>query len=36
MAFAAAKLQRVGPHLPPEQQIRELAAAVSLQTLAAA
>ncbi|MEO9457074.1 1-phosphofructokinase [Chromobacterium phragmitis] len=36
MAFAAAKLQRVGPHLPPEPQIRELAAAVSLQTLAAA
>ncbi|MBA8736847.1 1-phosphofructokinase [Chromobacterium violaceum] len=36
VAFAAAKLQRVGPHLPPEQQIRELAAAVSLQTLAAA
>ncbi|MEO3958996.1 1-phosphofructokinase family hexose kinase, partial [Chromobacterium piscinae] len=36
VAFSAAKLQRVGPHLPPEQQIRELAAAVSLQTLDAA
>ncbi|POZ61568.1 1-phosphofructokinase [Chromobacterium alticapitis] len=35
MAFAAAKLQRVGPHLPPPQHIRELAAAVSLRTLAA-
>ncbi|QEL55804.1 1-phosphofructokinase [Chromobacterium paludis] len=35
VAFAAAKLQRIGPHLPPPPQIRELAAAVSLQTLAA-
>ncbi|AUH50436.1 1-phosphofructokinase [Chromobacterium sp. ATCC 53434] len=33
VAFAAAKLQRVGPQLPPPDDVRELAAAVSLSTL---
>ncbi|MEN3032791.1 1-phosphofructokinase [Chromobacterium amazonense] len=36
VAFAAAKLQRVGPHLPPPQHIQALAAAVSLKKLEAA
>ncbi|OHX11401.1 1-phosphofructokinase [Chromobacterium sphagni] len=36
VAFAAAKLQCVGPHLPEPQLIRRLAGEVRLQTLAAA
>ena len=36
VAFAAAKLQSVGPHLPAAEQIRQLADAVRLQDLAAA
>ncbi len=34
VAFAACKLQRIGPHLPPPQQVRERAAAVRMQRVA--
>lgn len=34
VAFAACKLQRIGPHLPPPQQVRERAAAVHMQRVA--
>ncbi|MCS3804477.1 1-phosphofructokinase [Chromobacterium alkanivorans] len=33
VAFAAAKLARVGPHLPPPEQVRAMAAQVRLQSL---
>jgi 1-phosphofructokinase len=32
-AFAAAKLTRLGPHLPPQEQIRALAQQITLTTL---
>jgi 1-phosphofructokinase len=34
VAFAACKLQRLGPHLPPPGQVRERAAAVQMQRVA--
>lgn len=34
VAFAACKLQRLGPHLPPPAQVRERAAAVRIQRMA--
>ncbi|MCO5400203.1 1-phosphofructokinase [Ralstonia soli] len=34
VAFAACKLQRLGPHLPPAAQVRERAAAVRMQRVA--
>jgi len=34
VAFAACKLQRIGPHLPPPVQVREQAAAVRMQRVA--
>ena len=34
VAFAACKLQRLGPHLPAQEQVRERAAAVQMQRVA--
>ncbi|MGM3273354.1 1-phosphofructokinase [Ralstonia sp. 24A2] len=34
VAFAACKLQRIGPHLPPPAKVREQAAAVRMQRVA--
>lgn len=34
VAFAACKLQRLGPHLPAQEQVRERAAAVHMQRVA--